>query len=149
MVVKLINSPKIIYELKESSNYIFEIVADTKVLLEITRHRDTNIACKSSRYTLNKGQVIFEEVGDIDVDRELQAWKIIIEGMIKDGKPNDVVAMMLPQAYQYKWIMQFNTKSLINFLGLRLDKHAHYKIREVALEMYNSLPDDHKFLINI
>jgi thymidylate synthase (FAD) len=66
--------------------------------------------------------------------------------MVALGKKNDVVSLMLPQAYQYRWVAKFNARSLQNFFELRLDKHAHYQIREVAKEMYNALPEDHKFL---
>ncbi len=130
----------------EFIEYTFEITADTKTLLEMTRHRHANYACKSSRYTLDKGEVIFEKVNDPEIDLQLSKWKTVIEDMIGLGKPNDKVAMMLPQAYQYRWVAKFNARSLQNFFELRLDKHAHYKIREVATEMYNQIPDDHKFL---
>jgi len=130
----------------EFTDYIFEITADTKVLLEMTRHRHASYAVKSSRYTLDKGEVYFEKVGDPEIDLQLSKWKTVIEDMIALGKKNDKVAMMLPQAYQYRWVTKFNARSLQNFFKLRLDKHAHYKIKEVAQEMYNQIPDDHKFL---
>ena len=55
---------------------------------------------------------------------------------------------MLPQAYQYKWTVMFNARSLKNFLELRRAKSAHFHIREVAEEMYNVLPDHVKYLFN-
>ncbi len=130
----------------EFMDYIFEVEADTKTLLEMTRHRHASYAVKSSRYTLDKGEVVFEKVGDPEIDLHLAKWKNIIEDMLALDKSNDKVAMMLPQAYQYRWVVKFNARSLQNFFNLRLDKHAHYKIREVAEEMYRVLPKDHKFL---
>jgi thymidylate synthase (FAD) len=130
----------------EFINYVFEITASTKVLLEMTRHRHANYACKSSRYTLNKSELVFEPTGDSDVDFMLSAWKLSIEDMIENGKKNDIVSLMLPQAYQYKWIVQFNARSLQNFFHLRLDKHAHFQIREVAQAMFKTIPKDHQFL---
>jgi len=130
----------------EFTDYVFEITADTKVLLEMTRHRQANFACKSSRYTLDKGEVTFEKVGDPEIDIHLAKWKTVVEDMIALGKKNDKVAMMLPQAYQYRWVVKFNARSLQNFFKLRLDKHAHYKIQEVAKEMYQQIPEEHKFL---
>lgn len=130
----------------EFSEYIFEIEASTKVLLEMTRHRQASYACKSSRYTLNKGKIIFEKTNDPEIDIQLSKWKSVIEDMIVLGKKNDVVSLMLPQVYQYRWVAKFNARSLQNFLELRLDKHAHYHIRDVAMEMYNQIPDEHKFL---
>lgn len=130
----------------EFTEAIFEITASTKVLLEMTRHRQANYACKSSRYTLDKGEITFEPTGDTQVDDLLADWKDTITLMLESGKKNDVVSLMLPQAYQYKWVAKFNYRSLQNFLSLRLNKHAHYQIREVAQAMYDSLPNAHKYL---
>ena len=130
----------------EFTDAIFEIEASTKVLLEMTRHRQANYACKSSRYTLDKGEIVFEDTGDLLVDNYLSAWLLIIKKMIAKGKKNDVVSLMLPQAYQYKWTAKFNYRSLQNFFKLRLDKHAHFQIREVAQAMLDCLPEEHKYL---
>jgi thymidylate synthase (FAD) len=130
----------------EFTEYIFEIHASTKVLLEMTRHRMESYACKSSRYTLNKGEIVFEKTGDPEVDLQLSKYQTTIEDMIALGKKNDVVSLMLPQAYQYRWVVKFNARSLQNFFRLRLDKHAHFHIREVAQEMYNAIPECQKFL---
>jgi thymidylate synthase ThyX len=105
-------------------------------------------ACKSSRYTLNKGEVVFEPTGDEEVDNILVGWKIAIETMISRGKSNEVVSLMLPQAYQYRWVVEFNARSLQNFFELRRAKSAHLQIREVAEEMYNQIPDDIKYIFD-
>lgn len=130
----------------EFTDIVFEVTASTKVLLEMTRHRMASYACKSSRYTLDKGEIVMESTGDVDVDEALQYWAEIINREIAKGKKNDVVSLMLPQAYQYRWLVKFNYRSLQNFLALRTDKHAHFHIRDVAYEMYNLIPDKHKFL---
>jgi len=132
----------------EFTNFIFEIEASTKVLLEMTRHRKASYACKSSRYTLNKGEVVFEPTGDGEVDNILVGWKVAIETMISRGKSNEVVSLMLPQAYQYRWVVEFNARSLQNFFELRRAKSAHFQIREVAEEMYNQIPDDIKYIFD-
>ena len=132
----------------EFSNYIFEITASTKVLLEMTRHRQASYACKSSRYTLNKGEIIFESTGDTEIDYLMKNWKTTIESQIEKGKKNDVVSLMLPQAYQYRWIVQFNARSLQNFFELRLNKHAHFQIKEVAEEMHKLVPENNLFLFS-
>ncbi len=130
----------------ELIDYVFEIEASTKVLLEMTRHRHASYSCKSSRYTLDKGEVVFERTGDPDVDIELSKWKGIIEDMLALGKTNDIVSLMLPQAYQYRWVVKFNARSLQNFFELRTHRKAHPHIQDVANAMFNVIPDDHKFL---
>ena len=132
----------------EFTNFIFSIEASTKVLLEMSRHRIASYACKSSRYTLNKGEIIFESTGDDFVDELLNQWKLTIEDVINQKKSNDIVSLMLPQAYQYKWQAQFNARSLMNFLELRRSKSAHFHIREVAEEMFKCIPDDMKYLFD-
>jgi len=130
----------------EFTNFIFEIEASTKTLLEMTRHRVANYACKSSRYTLNKGDIVFESTGDDEVDELLENWKFKIQEQIKKKKSNEITSLMLPQSYQYRWQVQFNARSLMNFLHLRRDKSAHFHIRNVAEEMFNTIPDNMKYL---
>jgi thymidylate synthase (FAD) len=132
----------------EFIDYIFEIEASTKVLLEMSRHRQASYACKSSRYTLNKGEIVFEPTGIPEVDKDLNEWKSVVEKHVSAGLKNDITSLLLPQAYQYRWVAKFNARSLQNFFDLRLDKHAHFQIREVAQAMYDQIPDDHKFLFN-
>ena len=128
--------------LLEFSSATWEIEASTKVLLEMTRHRLASYACKSSRYTLNKSELIFEKTGDPEVDLQLSKWQTTIEDMISLGKKNDIVSLMLPQAYQYRWQVQMNYRSLKNYFTLRLDSHAHYQIREISELMLKSLPEN-------
>jgi flavin-dependent thymidylate synthase len=130
----------------EFTNFIFEIEASTKVLLEMTRHRLANYACKSSRYTLNKGEIVFESTGDADVDKDLDAWKTIIESYVATGTSNEVTSLMLPQAYQYRWQVQFNARSLMNFFVLRRASSAHPHIRDVANAMFDCIPEEMKYL---
>ena len=130
----------------EFTEFVFEITASTKVLLEMTRHRMASYACKSSRYTLNKGEVVFESTGDFHVDKLLESWKNVIETEIKKGTSNEITSLMLPQAYQYRWLVKFNARSLQNFLDLRLARGAHHHIREVAEEMLKCIPESMQYL---
>jgi thymidylate synthase (FAD) len=130
----------------EFATFTFDISASTKVLLEMTRHRMASYACQSSRYTLNKTDIVFESTGDDTVDALLSSWKLVLENMISKGKSNEVTSLMLPQAFQYNWTVMFNARSLKNFLELRRSKSAHYHIQAVAEEMYKVIPDELKYL---
>lgn len=130
----------------EFMNFTFEITASTKVLLEMTRHRMGSYACKSSRYTLNKGEIVFESTGDDTIDELLVQWKQIIIAQVGIGKSNELTSLMLPQAYQYRWLVQFNARSLMNFFELRRSKSAHFHIREVADAMFKCIPNAYKFI---
>ena len=133
--------------LMEFGSAVWEITASTKVLLEMTRHRIASYACKSSRYTLDKGEIVFESTGDNEVDKILNDLKNKIKIQINKGKKNDVVSLMLPQVYQYRWQVQMNFRAMKNFFNLRLHRTAHFHIRAVAQEMFNSLPTNIQELI--
>jgi len=130
----------------EFTSFTFQITASTKVLLEMTRHRMASYACKSSRYTLNKGEIVFEKTGHDIVDNLLENWRSLICAQVAAGVSNEITSLMLPQAYQYRWVVQFNARSLMNFLALRRAKSAHFHIREVAEEMYNLVPYNLEYL---
>lgn len=131
----------------EFVEYIFDIEASTKVLLEMTRHRHASYACQSSRYTLNKADLVFESTGNKDLDDFLALQKSVLVQMIESKQyTNDELSLCLPQAYQYKWVAKFNARSLKNFFELRRNKTAHFHIRAVAEEMYNLIPEEHKFI---
>ena len=132
----------------EFTNFTFQIEASTKVLLEMTRHRMASYACKSSRYTLNKGEIVFESTGDSEVDLLLSGWNKVITQLVSEGKSNEITSLMLPQAYQYRWIVQFNARSLQNFLSLRMAKSAHFSIRDVANAMYNTIPASMQYIFD-
>jgi thymidylate synthase (FAD) len=130
----------------EFATFTFDISASTKVLLEMTRHRMASYACQSSRYTLNKTDIVFEPTGHEVVDNMLNHWKALIMSQVENGVSNEITSLMLPQAFQYNWTVQFNARSLKNFLELRMASSAHYHIRDVANEMFDSIPDDMKYL---
>ena len=130
----------------EFATFTFDITASTKVLLEMTRHRMASYACKSTRYTLNKSRLEFEKTGDETIDGLLEQWRHLILSQVENGKSNELTSLMLPQAYQYKWTVMFNARSLQNFLYLRRAKSAHFQIREVAEEMFKCLPDEVRYL---
>lgn len=130
----------------EFANFIFEIQASTKVLLELSRHRLQSISCQSSRFTLNKVALQFENTGDKEIDLLLTEWKNKIKDQIARGKSNELTSLMLPQAFMYVWQSQFNARSLKNFLHLRTAKSAHFQIRDLAQAMYLCIPDEMKYL---
>ena len=107
---------------------------------------EQSIACRSSRYTLNKTEMVFEPTGDRQIDLKLAHWKWEIEQEVANGLSNDIASLMLPQAFQYKWISQFNARSLKHFLELRTAPSAHFHIREVALAMFDAIPAEYKYL---
>ena len=155
--------------------YIFEIEASTKTLLAITRHQTMDFAVQSTRYT-TKAMLKDEEpfvfttgsrITDIEISDE--QWERSKKYLYHTGNDeidtfnirqlekvrqccianysNDDIAMMLPQAWIYKFQVQANAQSLQNFFNLRLPgTHAHKDIQDVAQAMLDEIPESHKFL---
>ena len=132
----------------EFGTLIFDVNMTTKSLLEESRHRiGISKTVTSSRYALNKIDIIFEPTDDKDIDKDMEWWKERIIKRLKENKSLDKVSMMLPQAFIYSMQWQFNLRSLLHFLRLRTGKEAHINIRTIANMIIDSLPDDYKELV--
>jgi len=132
----------------EFGTIIFDVNMSTKALLEESRHRiGISKTVTSSRYALNKINIEFEPTGDEEIDDDLEWWKHQIETRIVQNKSFDKVSKMLPQAFIYSMQWQFNLRSLLHFLRLRLTKEAHRDIRLIAKMIIDELPDDYKELV--
>ena len=131
----------------EFLNYVWEIEMSTKTLLAFTRHRiGISMTIRSTRYTTqkNKGK---HQVQYTDKTKDyLERIMDIVNEAIEDGLNNDEISLLLPQGYIYKGQIQFNARSLQHFFKLRTKSDAHFQIRELAFNLFVSLPDSHKYL---
>jgi len=132
----------------EFGTFIFDVKLSTKALLEESRHRiSVSKTVTSSRYALNKIDILFEPTDDKDIDKDMKKWKKKIIKRLNQNKPLDKVAEMLPQAFIYSMQWQFNLRSLLHFLRLRLTREAHRDIRLIAFMLINELPEKYKELV--
>lgn len=132
-------------------SYVFDVTLSTSALLEWTRHQvGVNYAVRSTRYVLKKNieQLDYIYSNNQEVNELLDKMFNMIKDLIaKNPKlKNDDLKLLLPQAYAYRMTVQFNGQSLQHFLELRSSKKAHYHIRELAVKLYEALPDSHKEL---
>ena len=136
------------------------------VLQELARHRIASLSVKSTRYTLkelkNEDTFLSNEKPDIkraskyivltDNDEVNRYSVMALENLRKllvAGIPNDKAKYALPECYKTELTWTINARSLQNFLELRSDKSALWEIRDLAYEIYNTLPDDHKYLFTV
>jgi len=154
--------------------YTFDIDGISRACLqELARHRLASYSVKSTRYTLKelkneepfcvwsgnengttrdyeiyrvKQYCILNDNAFVDDYRALGDSLTYLSEQLKDGRPNDKVKHLLPEAYKTSLVMTINARSLQNFLELRTSKSALWEIRELANELYNKLPEDHKYL---
>jgi len=141
--------------------YSFYISGISRALLqELARHRMASLSVKSTRYTLKElksiepfGEDDFEGAskyivltGDKRVDRVSIIALNGIQELLKQGISNDIAKYALPESYKTELTWTINARSLQNFLHLRSSKSALWEIRELALEIYQALPDEHRYI---
>jgi len=149
--------------------YTFEIKDISRACLQqLVRHRIASYSVKSTRYTLqeltkedkfkpfsrcdfsgstvnylfDKFCVEFDGVDKVAILKTL----LQIRKLIARGYKNDEVKYLLPECFKTELVWTINARSLRNFFKLRLSKIAHREIRELAIEIYKTLPDSHKIL---
>ena len=141
----------------EHLNYSFDIDGISRACLqEVARHRHASISVKSTRYTLK--ELKNTPIGTADF-RKFVVWtdnmatNSAIMGQLAElkklldlGISNDIAKYSLPEAYKTSYVWTVNARSLQNFLSLRTDKSALWEIRDLAYELYNKLPEGHKYL---
>jgi len=136
------------------------------VLQELSRHRIASLSVKSTRYTLKelKNEDTFLSKEEPDIERaskyivltdndDVNRYSVMalenLRKLLVAGVPNDKAKYALPECYKTELTWTINARSLQNFLELRSDKSALWEIRDLAYEIYNSLPDDHKYLFTV
>jgi thymidylate synthase (FAD) len=141
--------------------YTFYIQGISRALLqELARHRIASLSVKSTRYTLKelKDEESFtcrdfkraqkylvmtdsEKVNEMSI-KALENLRVIL----KEGISNDKAKYCLPESYKTELTWTINARSLQNFLTLRSSKSALWEIQNLAHALYDSLPNEHKYL---
>ena len=130
----------------------FEVKAPIFVARQWFRHRMSSFNEKSLRYTQAKPEFyIPESWKDVEIvkpshsptgfsymklyNKILSNYDEIIRDyyfMLDEGIPKEQARTILPVSLYTEFIWTVNLRSLLNFLKLRLDKHAQMEIREYA-----------------
>ncbi len=141
--------------------YTFYIKGVSRALLqELARHRIASLSVKSTRYTLkelkNEEPFIKEDkeraskylvMTEVDIVDEMSITALEnLRLVLKSGISNDKAKYCLPESYKTELTWTVNARSLQNFIGLRSDKAALWEIRDLANLLYETLPEEHKYL---
>jgi len=147
--------------------YHFDISGISRaVLQEFARHRIAGITVKSSRYTLKElkdvtlgvyaeGEMLWNlketekflvNSGEELVDECSRGALWSLQKILKAGISNDKAKYCMPESYKTELSWTINARSLQNFLMLRTGKDALWEIRKLAYEIFNQLPEEHKYL---
>jgi thymidylate synthase (FAD) len=143
--------------------YTFYIQGISRALLqELARHRMASLSVKSTRYTLKE----LKEEEAFSTEDKARAEKYLVftdeemvnemsikalenlRQVLKSGISNDKAKFCLPESYKTELTWTINARSLQNFIGLRSDKSALWEIRDLAVALYQHLPEDHKYLFD-
>ena len=148
----------------EHLTYNFYIKGISRACLqELARHRMASFSVKSSRYTLKelKDESSFLPINEINTQR---AEKFIVftsservnhasihalenlRQILNENISNDIAKFAMPESYRTELSFSINARSLQNFLSLRSSKSALWEIRALALAIFESLPEEHKFI---
>ena len=142
----------------EHLNYNFYISGISRACLqELARHRMASLSVKSTRYTLKElkeDEVIDYEkflvfTGIEQVDNASKSALDNLRSILQSGTGNDMAKYCLPESYKTELTWSINARSLQNFLHLRSSKAALWEIRELAKNIYNALPKEHKYLFEL
>ena len=148
----------------EHLTYNFYIKGISRACLqELARHRMASFSAKSSRYTLKelKDEPSFLPINEVNTQR---AEKFIVftssqrvnhasihalenlRQILSENISNDIAKFAMPESYRTELSFSINARSLQNFLSLRSSKSALWEIRALALAIFESLPEEHKFI---
>ncbi len=141
--------------------YNFYIEGVSRALLqELARHRVASLSVKSTRYTLKelKDEEPFnieskDRAGkylvysDVDIVDEMSIKALEnLRIVLNNGVSNDRAKYCLPESYKTELTWTINARSLQNFISLRSDKSALWEIRELAYMLFETLPEEHKYI---
>lgn len=146
----------------EHLHYNFYIQGISRACLqELARHRMASLSVKSTRYTLKelRNESEFKEFDFANAQRyivltgnrlvdnasicALEKLRIILNA---EGMTQDIAKYALPECYKTELTWSINARALQNFLTLRTSKAALKEIRELAYNIYEALPNEHKFI---
>jgi len=135
--------------------YWFDIYGISRAcLMELSRHRTARLTVKSTRYTLKQikeaddftmsDYLVMSENPFINESNLFQLYNL--KTVLRSNVSNDVAKYLIPEAFKTRLQFQIDGRNFQNFLELRTSKDALPEIRELAMELFSALPEEHKYL---
>lgn len=148
----------------EHLTYTFKIKNISRALLqELARHRHISLSVMSTRYALkkelsnNNTSLTFKLPNfSANNQQQVEAYNNLLNVLTKAeeavinavdaGIKNDVLKYFIPESLVTKLVLTVNCRELRHIFNLRLSNRALEEFRHLCLNIYNVIPDDHKFL---
>lgn len=148
------------YSVIEHLNYSFVVRNISRALLqELARHRLISLSVLSTRWALKKITKDIEVHYPVYVPATVQQTKILNEldavsekifNLIGEasvaGIPNDILKYYIQESLCTSLVLTVNARELIHIFELRTSKRALKEFRSLCYSLFDSLPEDHKFL---
>lgn len=140
----------------EHISYNFKISGVSRALLqELARHRIASLSTKSTRYTLrelkninaDEAKQYLVKISD-EIDEYNKLRLMTIKELLNKSFSNDELKYLLPEAFKTEVMLTINARSLRNLLELRLSSKALKEFRELAKEIYKTIPEAHRILFD-
>lgn len=148
------------YSVIEHLSYSFVVRNISRALLqELARHRLVSLSVLSTRWALKKITKDIEVHYPVYVPATVQQTNILNEldavseklfNLISEaatsGMPNDILKYYIQESLCTSLVLTVNARELIHIFELRTSKRALKEFRILCHSLFNSLPEDHKFL---
>ena len=148
------------YSVIEHLSYSFVVRNISRALLqELARHRLVSLSVLSTRWALKKITKDIEVHYPVYVPATVQQTKILNEldaiseklfNLIGEaaasGMPNDILKYYIQESLCTSLVLTVNARELIHIFELRTSKRALKEFRSLCYSLFDSLPEDHKFL---
>lgn len=134
----------------------FKISGISRALLqELARHRIASLSVKSTRYCLrelkninaDEAKQYLVKISD-EIDEYNKLRLMTIKELLNKSFSNDELKYLLPEAFKTELVLTINARSLRNLLELRLSSKALKEFRELAKEIYKTIPETHRILFD-
>lgn len=86
-------------------------------------------------------------IGDDNTDYNSIISLELVRKNLANNK-NDIAKYSLPEAFKTELMLTINARSLRNLLELRLSSKALKEFRELAKEIYKTIPETHRILFD-
>lgn len=148
------------YSVIEHLSYSFVVRNISRALLqELARHRLVSLSVLSTRWALKKITKDIEVHYPVYVPATVQQTNILNEldavseklfNLISEaaasGIPNDILKYYIQESLCTSLVLTVNARELIHIFELRTSKRALKEFRILCHSLFDSLPEDHKFL---
>lgn len=148
------------YSVIEHLSYSFVVRNISRALLqELARHRLVSLSVLSTRWALKKITKDIEVHYPVYVPATVQQTNILNEldaiseklfNLIGEaaasGMPNDILKYYIQESLCTSLVLTVNARELIHIFELRTSKRALKEFRSLCYSLFDSLPEDHKFL---